>query len=65
MKLQTQRPAQSGSLPTPEPPPPLDEGPHLDYAFQWFSFATIALLGYGLLAVKEARRLRPEAAAQA
>jgi cytochrome oxidase assembly protein ShyY1 len=62
MKLQRQQPAQSGPLPTPEPPPPLDEGPHLDYAFQWFSFATIALFGYGLLAVKEARRLRSQVA---
>ena len=26
-------------------PPPLDEGPHLSYAIQWFSFATIALVG--------------------
>jgi cytochrome oxidase assembly protein ShyY1 len=62
LKLQSQQPAQAGPLPTPEPPPPLDEGPHLDYAFQWFSFATIALLGYGLLAVKESRRLHSESA---
>ena len=65
VKLQTQQPAQSGSLPTPEPPPPLDEGPHLNYAFQWFSFATMALLGYGLLVVKEARRLRSGSGADA
>jgi surfeit locus 1 family protein len=64
LKLESQTPAQPGPLPTPEPPPPLDEGPHLDYAFQWFSFATIAVLGYGLLAVKEARRLRSEAASK-
>jgi surfeit locus 1 family protein len=25
--------------------PPLDEGPHLSYAIQWFSFAVIALVG--------------------
>ena len=25
--------------------PPLDEGPHLSYAFQWFAFATVALVG--------------------
>jgi surfeit locus 1 family protein len=25
--------------------PPLDEGPHLNYAIQWFSFAVIALVG--------------------
>lgn len=27
------------------PTPPLDEGPHLSYAIQWFSFAAIALAG--------------------
>lgn len=27
------------------PAPALDEGPHKSYAFQWFSFAVIALLG--------------------
>jgi surfeit locus 1 family protein len=26
-------------------PPVLDDGPHLSYAFQWFSFAAIALIG--------------------
>jgi surfeit locus 1 family protein len=24
----------------------LDEGPHLSYAIQWFSFATILIVGY-------------------
>jgi surfeit locus 1 family protein len=35
--------------PQPIPQPDLDfsEGPHLGYAIQWFSFATIALLGGG------------------
>jgi surfeit locus 1 family protein len=33
-------------------PPPLDEGPHLSYAIQWFSFAAIALIGAGAVAVK-------------
>jgi surfeit locus 1 family protein len=27
------------------PVPALDEGPHLSYAIQWFSFATIAIVG--------------------
>jgi surfeit locus 1 family protein len=27
------------------PPPALDEGPHLGYAIQWFSFAIIAVVG--------------------
>jgi surfeit locus 1 family protein len=30
-------------------PPPLDEGSHLSYAFQWFSFATIAVAGAGIV----------------
>ena len=29
--------------------PPLDEGPHLSYAFQWFAFATVALVGVGVV----------------
>lgn len=28
-------------------PAPLDDGPHLSYALQWFSFAVIALVGGG------------------
>lgn len=27
------------------PPPPLDEGPHLSYAIQWFAFMLIAIVG--------------------
>jgi surfeit locus 1 family protein len=32
------------------PPPPLDEGPHLSYAVQWFLFALMAVL-FGVLVV--------------
>lgn len=35
-------------------PPPLDEGPHLNYAIQWFAFALIALIGTGVV-VKQRR----------
>ncbi len=36
-------------LPDRDPvPPDLTDGPHLSYAIQWFSFATIALVGYPL-----------------
>lgn len=38
-----QSPADGGPLA--EPLPSLDEGPHLGYAIQWFSFAAIAVLG--------------------
>ena len=34
------------------PPPTLDEGPHLSYAIQWFSFAAIALIGGTAVAVR-------------
>ena len=47
--LQGQRPT-PGPLPVPARLPALDEGPHLSYAIQWFSFAAIALVGYVLLA---------------
>ncbi|CAN5744125.1 SURF1 family protein [soil metagenome] len=31
------------------PEPTVDRGPHLGYAVQWFSFAAIAILGFGLM----------------
>lgn len=34
--------------------PPLDEGPHLSYAFQWFAFATVALVGVAIV-VRQSR----------
>jgi surfeit locus 1 family protein len=33
-------------------PPKLDDGPHLSYAFQWFGFATIALVGAAIVAAR-------------
>ena len=36
-------------------PPRLGEGPHLSYAFQWFGFATIALVGGGIVAARSMR----------
>jgi surfeit locus 1 family protein len=33
-------------------PPKLDEGPHMSYAFQWFAFAGIALIGGGIVAAR-------------
>lgn len=51
--LRTQHPAQ-GDLPVPEPPPELTDGPHLGYAFQWFAFGTIALVGWVILVRREA-----------
>jgi surfeit locus 1 family protein len=37
-------------FPRRRPPPALDDGPHLSYAIQWFSFAVIALVFAGIMA---------------
>ncbi len=37
-------------------PPELDEGPHLGYALQWFSFAAIAIIGFFVVARRSASR---------
>ena len=44
------------SVPPRLTPPPLDEGPHLSYAFQWFSFAAIALVGAAAFLSAERRK---------
>lgn len=49
-------PAAAGLLPVPLDPPGLDPGPHLSYAVQWFSFATIFLVGWTVLLVRRASR---------
>lgn len=38
-------------LPHPQPNIEMNEGPHLSYAIQWFSFATILVCGYGAFVV--------------
>lgn len=54
--LQAMAPAASTrQLPRPLPPPPLDEGPHLSYAIQWFSFAAIGLIGWIVLLLRGER----------
>lgn len=49
LRLRTQDPAQAGDLPVPVPPPPLDEGPHLSYAVQWFCFSVGTAVVYSLI----------------
>ncbi len=39
-------------------PPPLDEGPHMSYAIQWFSFAAIAIVGAAIVIVRGYREER-------
>lgn len=36
-------------------PPPLDDGPHLSYAIQWFAFATIAVAGGSIFLLRKSR----------
>ena len=46
--LQSQQPP-AGDLPVPGAPPAVSEGSHQSYAWQWFSFTVILLVGYPLL----------------
>lgn len=65
-------PAMLQALPSPDAPrwptrlepPVLDEGPHLSYALQWFSFAGIGVIGWLALVFRgrSARRRTPVAA---
>jgi surfeit locus 1 family protein len=36
--------------------PEMDDGPHLNYAIQWFSFALVALVGVGTLIAQDIKR---------
>lgn len=47
--IQQEGPPPAGGLPRRWPPPALDNGPHLAYAIQWFSFAVIVLVGTAAL----------------
>jgi surfeit locus 1 family protein len=53
-------PATTSPAPQRLPAPPLDDGPHLNYAIQWFAFATIAFGGALALLWRRGRE-RPEA----
>jgi surfeit locus 1 family protein len=47
--IQAGTPDPASGLPRRWPPPAFDDGPHLSYAIQWFSFALIALVGTAVL----------------
>ncbi len=47
--VQLESPDPTRGLPRRWPPPTFDDGPHLSYAIQWFSFALIALVGTAAL----------------
>jgi surfeit locus 1 family protein len=36
--------------------PVMDDGPHMNYAIQWFTFAVVALVGVGTLIAQDLRR---------
>jgi surfeit locus 1 family protein len=55
LRLLTQQPPEPGGLPQAVPLPKPDEGPHLSYAIQWFSLASVALITYGALIRRELR----------
>ncbi len=48
VRLETQDPAAT-ELPAPVPQRPLDEGPHLSYAMQWFFFSSATVVVYFLI----------------
>lgn len=50
--LQRLHVAGSPRYPTALEPPPLDEGPHLGYALQWFGFALIGVIGWFALVLR-------------
>jgi cytochrome oxidase assembly protein ShyY1 len=51
------------AVPEPPPAPQLDAGPHLGYAYQWFLFAVVAVVGFVLLVRSEWRSARTAAPA--
>ena len=54
--IQLRSPDIDGAIPHLAPAPELDEGTHLAYAIQWFSFAAIAVIGFVLLIRREVGR---------
>lgn len=58
--LEAQSPPQPEGLPVPATMPAPTEGPHLSYAIQWFTFATIAVVGYVVLMRKDRGETRTQ-----
>jgi surfeit locus 1 family protein len=61
LQLQKQDPPVTASDPRPVPAPALDEGPHLSYALQWFTFALMTVIIYPLILRRRAREIEREA----
>ena len=45
IRLKDQEPAQASEYPVPAAIPALSNGPHIDYALQWFAFALVTICG--------------------
>ncbi|HMK12319.1 MAG TPA: SURF1 family protein [Acidimicrobiales bacterium] len=58
LELESSQPAESKGL-TPIPLPELDDGPHLSYAIQWFTFSALAVVGW-VVVVRKTARAEPE-----
>jgi cytochrome oxidase assembly protein ShyY1 len=58
VELLEQTPPQAEPAPAPIPQGSLSEGNHESYAYQWFTFAVMAIGGYVLLIVLEQRKRR-------
>ena len=56
--IQLVEPHDPGRLPVPVPLPEAGEGSHLSYAVQWFSFGSVAVIGYAALMRRELRPAR-------
>ncbi|MGI9608288.1 MAG: SURF1 family protein [Acidimicrobiales bacterium] len=52
VQLLAQDPMVEPGDPRPVPIPELSDGPHRSYAFQWFTFATIGLVGYAAVLLR-------------
>jgi cytochrome oxidase assembly protein ShyY1 len=61
LQLTAQEPRQAGDYPIVLPLPHLDNGPHLSYAIQWFSFTAIGLVGWPLLLRRSLRDRKHDA----
>ncbi len=60
--IEAEQPAdQPPGLPRPDPQIDLSQGPHLNYAIQWFAFTTILLGGYVAFAATRTRGAPPAA----
>jgi surfeit locus 1 family protein len=65
VQLTDQQPPQPGPLPVKVAAPTLDDGPHLNYAGQWFIYAGLTMIVYPLAIRRAAKSREAKAAAAA